>query len=69
MTKRIVHQEHVIHTRFNVFWMATFDDYDGAPDASPQARLMGTGATELVAIADLLDQARDLEPVEFMNRS
>ena len=34
-------------------WCATFDDYDGAPDAGHQC--MGHGATELQAVCDLYD--------------
>ncbi len=34
-------------------WMATYDDYDGAPDISCP---MGKGATEQEAIDDLLSQ-------------
>jgi hypothetical protein len=49
-------REHTIHTRYNVYWMATFEGYDGAPDAHD---IIGTGQTELGAIADLLDQERD----------
>lgn len=51
-------REHVIHTRFNVMWMATFDGYDGAPDAHD---IIGTGTTELAAIADLLDKESERE--------
>ena len=50
-----------IKTSFNVYWMATFDDYDGAPDSSPSAKLMGTGRTEQEAIENLIEQATDLE--------
>lgn len=52
---------HKIVTGFNVVWMATFDDYDGAPDSSPRRRLMGNGLTELSAIADLLEKERELD--------
>lgn len=42
-------------------WSATFRDYDGAPDAKGVNSLIGRGPTELAAIADLLDQERELE--------
>lgn len=54
-------REHTIHTRHNVYWIATFDDYDGAPDAGRRASMLGHGKTELAAIADLLEQERDLD--------
>lgn len=41
----------------NFDWCATFDDYDGAPDAGPQ--WMGTGETEQEAINDLIQQVED----------
>lgn len=41
-------------------WVATFDSYDGAPDAAPQDRLLGMADTEIDAIVDLLTEA-DLE--------
>ena len=44
---------------FNVYWMATFADYDGAPDASPAAKLMGTGRTEAEAVDHLIEQAEE----------
>jgi hypothetical protein len=46
-------------------WAAVFDDeYDGAPDAGPQ--LVGRGATEAEAVADLLEQAADLAELAEM---
>lgn len=54
-------REHTIHTHHNVYWSATFDDYDGAPDAKGHHTLIGHGKTELAAVADLLDKERDLE--------
>lgn len=61
-------QSAVIHTSFDyppipdrgMDWTATFEDYDGAPDAKDR-NLIGRGPTELSAIADLLDKERDLE--------
>lgn len=38
-------------------WQATFDDYDGAPDAR---RPIGRGSTEREAIADLLAMAEEM---------
>ncbi len=37
-------------------WTATFDDYDGSPDASPEHQLIGYGDTEESATWDLLGQ-------------
>lgn len=42
----------------NVDWNATLDDYSGE-DSDP----IGRGATEIEAIADLIEQVRDAEPV------
>ena len=39
-------------------WCATLDSYDGAPDGE---NLIGFGATEDLAVADLLEQLADLE--------
>ena len=37
-------------------WIATLDNYDGAPDADPDNRLIGWNRTdELAAVNDLLD--------------
>lgn len=57
-------QSGIIHTSFDYppipergfDWSATFDGYDGAPDAHD---IIGRGPTELAAIADLLDQESD----------
>ena len=38
-------------------WCATLDSYDGAPDGE---NLIGFGATEDLAVADLLEQLEDL---------
>lgn len=38
-------------------WTATFDDYDGSPDALPEQALIGYGRTEGEAIEDLLTNA------------
>ena len=57
-------RDHKISTHFMStpqLWSAVFDNYDGAPDANPSAKLMGIGPTELTAIADLLYQERDYE--------
>jgi hypothetical protein len=35
--------------------------YDGAPDAGPRAHIIGYGATEAEAIAELQAQLEDLE--------
>lgn len=41
-------------------WSAVDDNtYDGAPDSGPPANLVGRGATEAEAIADLLEQIED----------
>jgi hypothetical protein len=41
----------------NFDWSAVDDDaYDGAPDASPRCQIVGYGATEAEAIADLKEQ-------------
>lgn len=37
-------------------WRATFDDYDGAPDAHCP---IGYGPTEISAIADLMEQEEE----------
>jgi hypothetical protein len=40
-----------------VAWQAWDEDsYDGAPDAAPSARIVGTGTTKQEAIADLMAQ-------------
>jgi len=38
-------------------WCAHLDDYDGAPDAGPQ--VVGWGATEAEAVADLKEQINE----------
>lgn len=49
--------QYVINTNDNSrHWVATFDDYDGAPDATPPASLMGIADTEIDAIVDLLTE-------------
>lgn len=41
-------------------WSAHFPDiYDGAPDSSARSKMIGRGATEEAAIADLLEQAEE----------
>ena len=47
---------HTIRTDFNVYWSAVLDSYDGAQDAKGPNSLIGHGATEMEAIADLLDR-------------
>jgi hypothetical protein len=42
----------------NEAWCATLDSYDGAPDGE---NLIGFGATEELAVADLLEKLEDLE--------
>lgn len=42
-------------------WVATLDDYDGAPDAGPQA--VGYGPTEEVAVQRLLESIEELEDI------
>jgi hypothetical protein len=39
-------------------WCATLDSYDGAPDSTHP---IGFGATEELAVADLLKKLEDLE--------
>lgn len=39
-------------------WVATFVDYDGAPDARD---IIGTGTSERAAIADLMQQRDERE--------
>jgi hypothetical protein len=38
-------------------WMATFDNYDGAPDSKPPRSLIGFGKTKEEAAADLVEKA------------
>jgi hypothetical protein len=46
----------------NCDWCAVDDDtYDGAEDAHPDARIIGYGATEQEAIADLMAQLKEIE--------
>ncbi len=43
-----------------IAWSAWDDDaYDGAPDAGARAHVIGRGATESAAVADLLEQQED----------
>src|SRR5579863_7251548 len=44
------------------------DAYDGAPDSGLRARCMGHGATPEEAIADLMEQLADQEPIETPRR-
>lgn len=49
--------KYTINTQHNGhYWVATFDGYDGAPDATGPDSLMGTGDTETDAVVDLLTQ-------------
>lgn len=41
-------------------YIATFDDYDGAPDSLPEQRLTGWGKTEQEAIENLKEQHEEL---------
>lgn len=40
-------------------WIATYEDYDGAPDAGVDGNWIGYGATEIDAIASLFEQSGD----------
>lgn len=45
-----------IHLTPSEYWIATFDNYDGAPDSSTR-NLVGWGATKEQAIEALLESA------------
>lgn len=40
-------------------YVATTENYDGAPDAHPRDRLMGHGSTPAAAVADLAEQMEE----------
>jgi hypothetical protein len=42
-------------------WTATFDSYDGTPDATAEQSLYSMAATEELAIADLKEQAAEYD--------
>jgi len=52
--------KYTINTQHNGYhWIATFDDYDGAPDASERERSVGRADNEIDAIMDLLTEMPD----------
>lgn len=53
MSKRKIRTEYWLKPGLGADWLATFDDYDGAPDTHCP---IGFGMTEEEAISDLLEK-------------
>lgn len=45
--------------------MAWFDDFDGAPDAAPEHRLIGQGIDQLDAVEDLREEALNARAIDY----
>ena len=65
--KQKIHTELVDKGPLGQEWAATFDGYDGAPDAPEETSIIGWGKTEKDATNDLLWQADEFNSSEYQD--